>query len=74
MNIDLKHCPFCGGTADIRLGVFPVSLSTNTLSVCIECRSCLAKMSEIIHAYASYNSLDGIAKELAKKWNRRCEQ
>lgn len=72
MEIKLKPCPFCGGTAklDARKGYEERQTYYGKACLSIECLDCGAQVT-------AYNHTDGplpyevMAEAAAEKWNRR---
>ena len=65
-GIDLKPCPFCGGT---KLKVYTYYYDDGDCEVSIACKSCGAKVTDQM----SYSSKEEAKAATAEIWNRRCE-
>ena len=68
-NIDLKHCPFCGGRACVSMG-FSTDGTSEHISYSIVCTACnvgIFRPRYDINEWSAYASVE----EAAEEWNRR---
>ena len=66
-EVDLKRCPFCGGTAEIRLSGNSI---TGYSKAEVRCNCC--GMGRTYRKTKGMSS-DVIRGQVAKKWNRRAD-
>lgn len=78
-EIKLKHCPFCGGEAKIR--IMPIRAKVNELDnieISVNCYECNIKKYRYLSEYDktgvySYINLKKAMEDVIVDWNRRSD-
>ncbi len=68
---ELKHCPFCGGKAEIRTTYYELETKDVPISTYVRCTRCFARTNEYLYKNTDLTGINP-PEEAVKAWNRRC--